>query len=209
MKILLVDDHQVVRQGLKQMLADEYPKAAFGEAGTAAEAVQAIHRQKWDLVLLDLNLPGRGGLDALGDFKAAQPLLPVLVLSMHPEAEFAVQALRAGAAGYLTKQSAAEELLAAVQKALEGGRYITASLAEKLAADVAGDNRQLPHEELSPREFETLRRLAAGHSVKEISSSLGLSSKTVSTYRARVLEKLKLRTTVDLARYAMEHGLVK
>jgi two-component system, NarL family, invasion response regulator UvrY len=208
MKILLVDDHQVVRQGLKQMLADEYPKAAFGEAGTAAEAVQAIHRQKWDLVLLDLNLPGRGGLDALGDFKAAQPLLPVLVLSMHPEAEFAVQALRAGAAGYLTKQSAAEELLAAVQKALEGGRYITASLAEKLAADVAGDNRQLPHEELSPREFETLRRLAAGHSVKEISSSLGLSSKTVSTYRARVLEKLKLRTTVDLARYAMEHGLV-
>lgn len=209
MKILLVDDHQVVRQGLKQMLADEYPKAAFGEAGTAAEAVQAIHRQKWDLVLLDLNLPGRGGLDALGDFKAAQPLLPVLVLSMHPEAEFAVQALRAGAAGYLTKQSAAEELLAAVQKALEGGRYITASLAEKLAADVAGDNRQLPHEELSPREFETLRRLAAGHSVKEISSSLGLSSKTVSTYRARVLEKLKLRTTVDLARYAVEHGLVK
>jgi len=208
MKILLVDDHQVVRQGLKQMLADEYPKAAFGEAGTAAEAVQAIHRQKWDLVLLDLNLPGRGGLDALGDFKAAQPLLPVLVLSMHPEAEFAVQALRAGAAGYLTKQSAAEELLAAVQQALEGGRYITASLAEKLAADVAGDNRQLPHEELSPREFETLRRLATGHSVKEISSSLGLSSKTVSTYRARVLEKLKLRTTVDLARYAMEHGLV-
>lgn len=209
MKILLVDDHQVVRQGLKQMLADEYPKAAFGEAGTAAEAVQAIHRQKWDLVLLDLNLPGRGGLDALGDFKAAQPLLPVLVLSMHPEAEFAVQALRAGAAGYLTKQSAAEELLAAVQKALEGGRYITASLAEKLAADVAGDNRQLPHEELSPREFETLRRLAAGHSVKEISATLGLSSKTVSTYRARVLEKLNLRTTVDLARYAIEHGLVK
>jgi two-component system, NarL family, invasion response regulator UvrY len=209
MKILLVDDHQVVRQGLKQMLADEYPKAVFGEAGTAAEAVQAIHGQKWDLVLLDLNLPGRGGLDALGDFKAAQPLLPVLVLSMHPEAEFAVQALRAGAAGYLTKQSAAEELLAAVQKALVGGRYITASLAEKLAADVAGDARQLPHEELSPREFETLRRLAAGDSVKEISATLGLSSKTVSTYRARVLEKLNLRTTVDLARYAMEHGLVK
>lgn len=208
MNILLVDDHQMVRQGLKQILADEYPKAAFGEAGTAAEAVQHIHRQKWNLALLDLNLPGRGGLDALADFKTAQPRLPVLVLSMHPEAEFAVQALRAGASGYLTKQSAAEELLVAVQKALTGGRYITASLAEKLAADVATGARAQPHEALSAREFETLRLLASGHTVKEIAATLGISSKTVSTYRTRVLEKLQLKNTVDLARYALEQGLI-
>jgi two-component system invasion response regulator UvrY len=208
MKILLVDDHQVVRQGLKQMLIEEYPKAVFGEAGTAAEAVKKI-QQSWDIALLDLNLPDRGGLDILGDFKAIQPRLPVLVLSMHPEAEFAVHVLRAGAAGYLTKVSAAEELLAAVQKALAGGRYITGSLAEKLAADVAGATTPKPHETLSAREFETLRLLAAGRSVKEIGASLGLSGKTVSTYRARVLEKLQLKSTVDLARYALQHGLVK
>lgn len=209
MKILIVDDHVVVRQGLKQILADEFPKAVFGEAGTAAEALQCVHGKKWDIVLLDLTLPGRGGLDVLGELKAVQPNLPVLVLSMHAESEFAVRVLKAGASGYLTKQSAADELVAAIRKAIDGGRYITASLAEKLAMDLTSGSSRKLHEELSDREFQTMRLLAAGQSVKEIGGTLGLSGKTVSTYRARVLEKLQLKTTVDLARYALEHGLVE
>lgn len=207
MKILIVDDHVVVRRGLKQMLADEFRGAVFGEAGTAAEAVKQAHAAKWDLVLLDLNLPGRDGLDVLVDLKTARPGLPVLVLSMHPEAEFAVRAIKAGAAGYLTKQSAAEELVDAVRKAAKGGRYVTVSLAEKLAADLAGGASQAPHEELSDREFQTLRLLAGGKTVKEVGAALGISGKTVSTYRSRILEKLRLRTTADLVRYAVQHGL--
>jgi len=210
MKILLVDDHLVVRQGVKQILADEFPGATFGEAASAAEAMRESTRQEWTIVLLDLTLPDRSGLEALADLKALRPRVPVLVLSMHPETEFALRVIRAGASGYLTKQSAAEEMLAAVHKALAGGRYITTSLAEKLAADaVAGTGARPPHEELSDREFQTLRLLAAGKAVKEIATTLGLSSKTVSTYRARVLEKLQLKSTVDLARYAMTHRLIE
>lgn len=209
MKILLIDDHLVVRQGVKQILADEFPAATFGEAASAAEAIRQIGAHEWTIVLLDLALPDRSGLDALVDLKALRPRVPVLVLSMHPEAEFALRVIKAGASGYLTKQSAAEELLAAVHKALAGGRYITASLAEKLAADAVAGRAREPHEELSDREFQTLRLLAAGRAVKEIAAMLGLSSKTVSTYRARVLEKLQLKTTVDLAHYAMKHGLIK
>lgn len=208
MKFLIVDDHVMVRSGLRHLLEDEFPGAKFGEAATAADARAHVFKEPWDIVLLDISLPGRSGLDALGDLRKAQPGLPVLILSMHPEAEFAVRALKAGAAGYLTKQSAAEELVCAVHKALAGGRYITAALAEKLAADVAGD-AGLPHESLSGREFQTLRLLAAGKAVKEIAAELSLSAKTVSTYRARVLEKLGLRSTVELARYALQHGLVK
>jgi len=209
MKILIVDDHMLVRQGLKQIIADEFPQATFGEAGTAAEALKCVHAKKWDVVLLDLTLPGRGGLDILGEMKMIQARLPVLVLSMHPEAEFAVRVLKAGAAGYLTKQSAAEELLSAITKVVAGGRYITASLAEKLADDLARGTTQIPHEELSDREFQTMRMLAEGKTVKEIGAALDLSGKTVSTYRARVLEKLRLKSTVELARYAVEHGLVE
>ena len=209
MKFLIVDDHVVVRSGLRQMLADGFPGAGFGEAGSAAEALQCVLKGKWDLVLLDVSLPGRSGLDALADLRQVSPRLPVIMLSMHPESEFAVRALKAGAAGYLTKQSAAEELLDAVRKALAGGRYITASLAERLAENVAGANPVLPHEGLSDREFQTLRLLAAGKAVKEIAAELSLSAKTVSTYRTRVLEKLGLKSTVDLARYALQHGLVE
>lgn len=209
MKILLVDDHVVVRQGLKQILADEYPKAAFGEAGTVADALQRVHKETWDIMLLDLTLPGRGGLDALGEFKEAQPRLPILVLSMHPEADFAVRVLKAGAAGYLTKQSAAEELLGAVKKTLDGGRYVTASLAERLAADISGQSPATPHDDLSPREYQTLLLLAAGKSVKEIGAVVGISGKTVSTYRARILEKLRLKSNVELARYAIQHRLIE
>ena len=209
MKFLIVDDHVVVRQGLRQMLADEYPPAAFGEATNAAEALQRVLHETWDLVLIDVTLPGRSGIDALADLRKAQPNLAIIVLSMHPESEFAVRALKAGAAGYLTKQSAAEELLDAVRKALRGERYITAALAEQLADTVVGKKTAPPHESLSERELQTLRLLAQGKPVKEIASALSLSPKTVSTYRARVLEKLNLNSTVDLARYALEHQLIE
>lgn len=209
MKILLVDDHLVVRQGVKQILEDEFPKAQFAEAATVAEAIQLVRKSDWSIVLLDLSLPDRSGLDALVELKAVRPKIPVLVLSMHPEAEFALRVIKSGAAGYLTKQSAAEEMIAAVRKALEGGRYITAALAEQLAAAAVEGSPRPPHEELSEREFQTFQMLAAGQTVKEIAATLHLSGKTVSTYRARVLEKLKLKSTVELARYALKHGLVK
>ena len=208
MKILIIDDHAVVRHGLKQILADEITGAFFGEAASAAQAISAIDQNRWDVVLLDLNLPDRGGLEVLADIRSQQPSLPVLILSMHPEAEFAVRALKSGAAGYLTKQSAAEELVTAIRKAAGGGRYITASLAEQLATDLAEGGDKLPHEQLSNREFQTLRFLATGKSVKEIGAHLNLSAKTVSTYRTRVLEKLHLKSTVDLARYALENKLI-
>lgn len=207
MKILLVDDHLVVRQGVKQILADEFPLAVFGEAENAAQAIRSVQQQEWTILLLDLTLPDRGGLETLADLKALRPLLPILVLSMHPEVEFAARALKAGASGYLTKQSAAEEMIAAVRKALAGGRYITAALAEKLAADLVDGGPRPLHEELSNREYQTFRLLAGGKTVKEIASILGVSGKTVSTYRARVLEKLKLKSTIDLVRYAIHHRL--
>ncbi len=210
MKFLIVDDHVVVRSGLRQMLAEEFSDATFGEAGTAAEALERVFNEKWDLALLDITLPGRSGLDVLGELRSASPGLPVIILSMHPEAEFAVRALKAGAVGYLTKQSAAEELIDAVKKALDGGRYITASLAEKLAENLAaGSAGDLPHTTLSNREFQTFRLLAGGKGVKDIAGELSLSAKTVSTYRTRVLDKLGLKTTVDLARYALQHHLIE
>jgi len=209
MRILIVDDHLVVRRGLQQLLADEFPRTTFGEAGTATEGLQRVLREKWDIVLLDLSLPGRSGLDALAEIKHARPALPVLVLSMHPEAEFAVRVLKAGGAGYLTKQSAAEELVAAVKKAVSGGRYITASLAEKLATDLGQAGDRPPHETLSNREYQTMELLAAGRTAKEIAAELSLSVKTVSTYRTRLLRKLRVKGTVELARYALQHGLVE
>lgn len=207
MKILIVDDHMIVRQGLMQILVDEFETAVFGEAGNANDALQRVHEDTWGMVLLDLSLPGRSGLDIIGELRTIQPDLRVLVLSMHPETEYAVRALKAGASGYLTKQSAGEELVEAIRHIFDGGRYISRSLAEQLAANLTDGAGGLPHEKLSDREFQTLRLLAKGHSVKEIGATLGLSAKTVSTYRARILEKLELNSTVDIARYALAHGL--
>lgn len=209
MKILIVDDHGIVRLGLKQILADEFPAAAFGEAGNTTEALQLAHQSSWDVVLLDINLPGRGGLEVLDEFKVLHPMLPILILSMNPEAEFAERAIKSGAAGYLTKQSAAEELIGAIRKVLAGGRYISSALAEQLAANLAGEANRRPHHQLSNRELQTLLLLAEGKSVKEIGAHLGLSGKTVSTYRSRVLEKLGLKSTVELARYALANQLIK
>jgi two-component system invasion response regulator UvrY len=207
--ILVADDHAVVRRGLIQLLTDGLPHARFGEAGTAAEAVAAARAGEWDLLVLDISLPGRSGLDALKDVKSARPKLPVLILSMHPEEQFAVRALRAGAAGYLTKQTAPEELLAAVRKVLRGGRYVSASLAERLASEIGGEGGKEPHETLSDREFQVLRLIASGLTLTAIAAKLSISVQTVSTYRARLLEKMGMATNADLTKYAHLHGLIE
>jgi DNA-binding NarL/FixJ family response regulator len=207
--ILVADDHAIVRRGLTQLLSDELEGARFGEAATATDAVQAVRSGEWDLVVLDISLPGRSGLDVLKEIKAARPKLPVLILSMYPEEQFAVRALRAGAAGYLTKQTAPEELVGAVRKVLRGGRYVSASLAERLANEIGGSPEKEPHETLSDREFQVLRLIASGLSLTAIADALTISVQTVSTYRTRLLEKMGMTTNADLSRYARLHGLIE
>jgi len=209
MRVLIADDHEVVRQGLKQMLTDELGTVTFGEAGNAADALARVWKEKWDLVILDVNMPGRSGIEVLAELKKSRPALPVLVLSMFEETEYAVRALKAGAAGYVSKQSLSRELIGAVRKALGGGRYITPALAEQLAANLGKADGELPHEALSDREFEVMKLIAAGRSVKEIAAQLSLGEKTVFTYRARLLEKLALKSDVDVARYALRQHLVQ
>ena len=208
MKILLTDDHAVVRRGVKQILAEAFPKAVFGEARTAHEALEHIWRETWDVVVLDLTLPGRGGLEVLREVRKSRPRLPVLVLSMHPENEFAIRVLKRGASGYVTKGSAPEELVGAVRKVLAGGRFISDALAERLAADLAMEGTN-PREALSDREFQVLRLIGMGKTVGEIGKELALSVKTVSTYRTRVLQKIGLRNNAEVMRYAMQHQLVE
>lgn len=207
-RFLIVDDHEVVRRGLRQVLAEGFPGARFGEAASSPAALAALSDQEWDLVLLDINIPGRSGLEVLEDVRRSWPRLPVLVVSAYPEEEFAVRSLRLGAAGYLTKGSASDELVAAARKALAGGKYVTATLAEKLASVVGGDPGQEPHAALSSRELQVLRLVASGRTAKEIAGELHLSEKTIATYRARIAEKLGLSTTVEIARYALRHKLV-
>jgi DNA-binding NarL/FixJ family response regulator len=211
LRVLLVDDHAVVRAGLRSILLAELPAATIAEAASAAEALDRVRTQRWDLVILDVSLPGRGGLDVLKELRVLRPGLRVLIMTVHSEQEYAVRALRAGAAGFLTKSAAPAELIAAVQRVRAGGRYVSAVIAEKLAERVAtGDDPAAPpHAQLSDRELQILRLLGAGKSVKAIGKELGLSEKTVSTYRARVLEKLGLETTAELIRYALRSGLVE
>jgi two-component system, NarL family, invasion response regulator UvrY len=208
MKVLIADDHEVVRQGVKQILAEEFGGAEFGEAINTTELLHRAREEKWDLVLLDISMPGRSGLEALVELQQERPGLPVLVLSMFSESEYALRALRAGAAGYLTKKGLGQELVEAVRKALAGGRYITPTLAELLAAGYARNGTRLPHELLSDREYEVMKLIASAKSVKEIANELSLGEKTVFTYRARLLEKLGLKGDVEVARYALKHRLV-
>ena len=209
MRILLADDHAMVRNGLQLILAAAFKEAKFGEAEDCQQALAAAIEHHWDLVILDVSMPGRGGLDVLKELKAQRPKTPVLVLSMHAERQFAVRALRAGAAGYLTKASAGAELLKAVEHILAGGRYVSAGLAEQLASELAPIGGGLLHERLSAREFEILRLIASGKTVKEIAVELALSGNTISTYRARILEKMKLRTNAELTHYAISNKLVE
>jgi DNA-binding NarL/FixJ family response regulator len=208
LRILLVDDHAVVRRGVRELLAEELPGCQFGEAATGPAALEMVREQSWNLVVLDLSIPGRDGLDVLKEARGLAPGLPILVLSVHGEEQYAVRALRAGAAGYVTKESAPEELTRAVRKALEGGRHVSPNIAERLVAVVASGSRPL-HESLSDRELQVLLQLAQGKSVKEIGVALALSEKTISTYRSRVLDKMNMRSNAELMRYALRTGLVE
>jgi DNA-binding NarL/FixJ family response regulator len=204
MRILIVDDHAMVREGLKRILLEEFKDA--GEAANTTEALDQIWKKKWDIALLDITMHGRTGLDVLKEIRASASKVPVLVLSAHPEEQYAVRVLKAGAAGYLTKESAPQELCRALRKVCSGGKYITPTLAEQLAAEVQSSGRPA-HESLSNREYQVMLLIAAGKVPKEIGSELSLSVKTVDTYRTRILEKLKLKNNAELMRYVLERGL--
>ena len=208
-KVLIADDHAVVRQGLKQILADTSEMVVAGEAINGEEVLEQVRGQPWDVLVLDMSMPGRGGYDVLKDLKQIQPKLPVLILSIHSEEQYAVRLLQAGASGYLTKESAPEELVQAIQKVVSGGRYISPALAEKLAFQLGHESEKPAHESLSDREFQVLRLIAGGKTATQIAEDLALSVKTVSTYRTRILQKMRLKTNAELIRYAIENHLVE
>jgi two-component system, NarL family, invasion response regulator UvrY len=207
-RVLIADDHELVRRGVRGLLKEAFPDAVLGEALDAVQTLAAVEKKAWDLVLLDINMPGRSGLDVLQDLKRLYPGLPVVMLTTFPERDYAVRAFKLGAAGYVSKESASGELLAATRKALAGGRYVTPSLAEALAATVAGESPAAPHELLSNRELQVLRLVASGKSLKEIAAELSLSEKTIGTYRTRINQKIGLSTIAELVRYATLHKLV-
>lgn len=198
-----------MRHGLKQILADEFKRSVFGEASNAQEALNRVWKEQWDVVVLDITMPGRSGLEVLREIKKSSPKLPVLVLSMHPENQFAVRVLKRGAAGYMTKESAPAELVGAIKKVLAGGRYVSSALAEKLATYLASDNQKPVQELLSDREFQVLRLIASGKIVSDIARELSLSVKTISTYRSRILEKMGMKNNAELMHYAIQHQLVE
>ena len=208
LRILIADDHSVVRKGLKQILLDEFPAAMIAEVADAEELIKKVMSAKWDVVVSDLSMPGRSGLDALKQIKLSFPHLPVLILSIHPEEQYALRALKAGASGYLSKDTAPDELVKAVQKVLLGKKYISQGIAEKLANTFSSDEALHSHERLSDREFDVMKLLANGKSVSEIAEILSLSLTTVSTYRARVMVKMDLKSNSDLTKYAMENKLI-
>jgi two-component system invasion response regulator UvrY len=207
-RVLIADDHAILRRGLKEILARELEGAVCGEAKNAQEVLAKVQSDQWDLVILDLSMPGRSGLDVLRDIKGMRPKLPILVLSMHPEDQYGKRILKAGASGYMNKESAPEELIKAIRKVLAGGRYVSPALAEKLVMDLNEDITRPVHEALSDREFEVLRMIASGKTVTQIAENLHLSVATVSTYRARILEKMKMTTTAQIMHYALSNHLV-
>ena len=207
-RILIADDHAILRRGLKEILVREVPGVVCGEAEDAQQVVAQVQSRDWDLVMLDITLPGRSGLDVLKDLKAMRPKLAVLVLSMHPEDQYGKRVLRAGASGYMNKKSAPEELINAIRKLLAGGQYVSPALAEKLALDLKHEAAKSAHEILSDREFEVLRMIASGKTATQIAEELHLSVNTVSTHRARILEKMHMTTSAELMHYALRNHLV-
>ena len=207
-RILLVDDHPVVRQGIKQVLSGAFHPALVGEAASAEEGLSEARSTEWDVIVLDLTLPGASGMDLLKDLRRERPTLPVLVLSMHPADQFARRAMNAGASGYLTKDSAPTELVKAVGEVIAGRRYLNAAVIEELVLHQQSELSQRPHEVLSDREYQVLRMIASGLTVSQISARLTLSVKTISTYRARVLEKMGMKTTAELMHYGIQQGLM-
>lgn len=209
MRILLVDDHEVVRDGVKKIFEEERSvDTHFGEASTPPEALHLATEQEWDVVVLDLSLGGRSGLEVLKELNNIRPKLPVLILSMHSEEQYARRAFKAGAAGYVTKDSPRDELFQAIKKVISGARYVSPSLAEKLVVDLSRGESRAPHETLSDREFEVMCLIASGKTVGEIADLLSLSDKTISTYRGRLLEKMCMKTNAELTRYAVQNRLV-
>jgi two-component system invasion response regulator UvrY len=208
-RILIIDDHEIVRDGLKNILNEQTEDNSFGEAGTPPEALKLATEQDWDVVILDLSLGGRSGLEVLKELKQVRPQLPVLILSMHSEEQYARRVFKAGAAGYITKDSPRAELVTAINKVAQGGRYVSHALAEELVIDLERGGDRPRHETLSDREFEVMRLIASGKTVGEIAVLLSLSDKTISTYRARILEKMAMRTNAELTHYAIKSGLVE
>ena len=208
LRILIADDHSVVRKGLKQILLEEFPTAHIEDVPDAEEMIKKVMSSNWDVIVSDMSMPGRSGLDALQQIKQIYPDLPVLILSIHPEEHYALRVLKAGASGYLSKGSASDELVKAVQTVLLGKKYISASVAEKLASSFSSDSAKQAHELLSDREFDVMKLLAAGKSVSDIAEILSLSVTTISTYRARIMTKMNLKTNSDLTKYAIESNLI-
>lgn len=206
-KVLVVDDHAVVRRGLREILAETTDLHAAGEAGTAAEALEKIAAERWHVIVLDVALAGQSGLDLIADIRRLRPDARVLVLTMFSEDQYAVRAIRAGAAGFLTKESAPEKLVEAVRKVAAGGRFISAELAETLASMVAGEALGLPHERLSNREMQILLKIGSGKTVSQVAEELGLSVKTVSTHRTRILRKMDMKTNAELTHYVVKNQL--
>ena len=209
-RVLVSDDHALLRTGVKEILTHGFQDIVFGEAADAEQVLSSVQAQEWDLVILDLNMPGRSGVEVLRELKRLWPKLPVLVLSMHAEDQYGRRLLRAGASGYLNKEVVPDELIKAVRKVLAGGRYVSSALAERLAFDLTEkDASRAAHETLSQREFEVLRLIASGKTVSEIAERIHLSVPTVSTYRARILSKMNMTTTAELMRYGLENRIVE
>ena len=207
-RILLADDHEIIRKGLRQILTDSLPGAAYGEASDPGEIIRMVREGEWDLVILGASLPGRGGIEVLKDIRKVRPALPVLVLSIYNGELFAIRALRAGASGYVPRQTTSEDIVGGVRKLLAGGQFVTASLAERLAREIHSGTETVPHERLSDREFRVFLMLASGLTVKDVAERLHLSPQTVSTHRARILEKMTMETNADFVRYAFQHRLL-
>ena len=206
-RILVADDHAVVREGLKQIVRETSDIVVTGEAADGREVLRLIREHAWDVVLLDIAMPGRSGLDILKELKAEEPRLPVLMLSMYPEEQYAVRALKAGASGYLTKESVPDELISAIRKVSAGGKYVSSSLAEKLAYDLEADAERPVHETLSDREYQVMCMIARGETLKDIADKLCLSIKTISTYRSRILEKMRMKNNAEIMHYAIKYHL--
>ena len=207
-RVLIADDHAIVRQGLKQILSETEDLLVAGEADDGAEALLLARQTPWDVYLLDVSMPNRNGIDTLKQLKKEFPRLPVLILSMHPEEHYAVRALKAGAAGYLTKQSAPDQLVTAIRQVAQGRKFVSAAVAAELADAISTTDDKLPHERITDREYQVLKLIAAGKTLTQIAETLNLGVATVSTYRARLLEKMGLRSTAELIRYGLELGLV-
>jgi len=209
LRVLVADDHDIVHHGLKPLLLDHFGAVTFGTAKNAQEALDRCTAEDWSVILLDITMPGRSGLDILADLKRIRPTVPVLIMSAFPEEEFALRALKSGASGYIDKRTLGGEILTAIKRVITGERYVSVALASKLAAQLGGGETRSAHETLSQREFQVLRLIAAGKTIKEIAGELSLSEKTVGTYRTRISEKLGLGTNVELTRYALQHRLVE